>query len=395
MPTLPRSIKSYGPGGVTWDTNGAIGNYTVIGPQDIRYEDQQLIEGEGGHYGWPNMRSGTDIGGAFKLASKKVWRDTMGFVHIKGGSNYGNVHYQGNLYPDWPPAYQPDWNTADSYAASAYSRMKPTKPSFKALNAIVELRDLPRMLKLSLEKGGLHTIADYHLALQFGWAPLLKDVRNMVLTQINSQKRLDQLIRDNGRPVRRRIRIVDTSDTTVTKYTQQSGLAPSFVTQFYRKPADFVRTEIRTEKVWASAQFRYWLPPGPREIAWRRKMLARIFGLYPSPSVIWNAIPWTWLADWFGNIGDVIENHESGVASRLAADYFYVMRETQYACNQDMVFYGYDGSNNPVTHSATSHSTNNFKHRLKGDPFGFNTNQASLNSMQLSILGALGLSKVR
>ena len=35
------------------------------------------------------------------------------------------------------------------------------------------------------------------------------------------------------------------------------------------------------------------------------------------------------------------------------------------------------------------------KKRVPGDPFGFNTPELSLTSMQLSILGALGMSRLR
>lgn len=252
------------------------------------------------------------------------------------------------------------------------------------------------MLKQRMTSGAnLKNMSNYWLALQFGWKPLLSDIRKLVQTQMNAQKRLNQLLRDNGRPVRRRIMLQDDSDfNSESSGNNTNGMFPTFPTG-YVSTAKWKQIQRAGNRWWASAQFRYWLPDGPRDIAWSRMMKARIFGINPSPSVVYNAVPWSWLADYFTNLGDVISNLDAGVADRLAADRFYVMRERwkTTTCTMWATFRRRDGTPVPISGTASSYGAH--KSRGKGDPFGFNTNQNQLTGMQLSILGALGMSRLR
>jgi len=110
--------------------------------------------------------------------------------------------------------------------------------------------------------------------------------------------------------------------------------------------------------------------------------------------MIYNAIPWSWLNDWFSNTGDILENLDVGVADRLAADYCYLMQD----CQTHREYYAegkfHDKAGNIFSVSATSYSVAGTKNRIIGDPFGFSTNPNSLSATQLSILGALGLSRL-
>jgi hypothetical protein len=273
--------------------------------------------------------------------------------------------------------------------------MKPTKPVFSALNSLYELRELPEMLRQRFLDMGLKSIPNYWIALQFGWGPLLRDIIAMCDLQRKAQKQLAQLLRDNGKPVRRRVNLAASEDTMVFENVANNAMSPSFVDRFYRA-RPYHRTTRRTVKLtWASAQFRYHLPDGPRDIAWRAKMLRALYGLNPSPSVVYKMIPWSWLVDWFSNLGAMISNLEAGVADRLAADYFYLMEELQL--REDIlskaVFAGMDFQS--ITCQSTSSSVSTCKRRMKGDPFGWATPEATLSGMQLSILGALGLSRIR
>ena len=204
------------------------------------------------------------------------------------------------------------------------------------------------------------------------------------------------LLSHNGKPVRRRVNIAETiSDPGLLAGNSYAGLYPVLVTQYYTRQPTYLEKTWTEDRVWASARFRYWLPEGPRDVQWTNKMKRALLGLNPSPSVVYNAVPWTWLIDWFTNVGNLIENVEPGVADRLAADYFYVMREIQWRRTQDTVGFFRDPQGNPFTVSASASYSKFRKTRIKGDPFGFNTNPASLSGVQLAILGALGMSRIR
>jgi hypothetical protein len=281
------------------------------------------------------------------------------------------------------------------WGALAYNRMKPTKPSFQVLNFLAEMRDLPHVLKQRFHFNNLKELGNFHLAAQFGWLSLLRDTQKFVQTQSVLQKRLLWLLKHNGKPVRRKVILSEINSDPVISSGQAYGvLQPVLVTQYYARQPTWQLKTWTSSKIWASAQFRYWLPDGPRNIEWTKKMMYRIFGFQPSPSVVYNAMPWTRLIDYFANLGDLIENLEPGVADRLAADYYYLMAETSTNKVQDSVGYFVDPEGNPFTASATATVTRFRKTRVQGDPFGMNTAQNSLSGMQLSILGALGIARL-
>lgn len=284
---------------------------------------------------------------------------------------------------------------ASVYGAEAWSKMKPDQPEMSGLNAIVELKDLPGMLKTRFSSSGLAGIGDYYLAQKFGWDPLLRDIRDFIITQIKSQEILKQLIRDNGKPVRRAIKLSDTR-TAVNEGKGPGNLGPQLVTGFYRDPSGYHNVISDYQRVWASAQFVYHLPDGPRDIKWTAQMKRRIFGFRPSPAVVYNAMPWSWLVDWFLDVGYLVDNLQTNLVDRLAANYFYVMMERgrQGTNTVRSTYYRYP-TGEPFTVTATGLHKSGIKTRVKGDPFGWGTADNSLSGVQTSILGALGLSRLR
>jgi hypothetical protein len=359
------------------------------------YAESAELDGPG-HYGYPDFPPNSNVGGAFFLRKAFSQCEGADVGTVCGQGAYSKHKYTGKVYSEWvgggtPGAYWPPNTDGSAWGAKAYERMKPTKPVFQGSNAIWEFREVPGQLKQRLSNSGLKNVGNYWLALEFGWKPLLNDIVNMLSFHADAQKRLDWLLRHNGKPVRRRVSLVDDTSDPVTTSNIYGSTQPGFVNQFYLETPTWRRTETISDKIWGSARFRYWLPEGPRNV----DMDARLYGLYLSPQFCWNALPWTWLADWFTNAGSVLQNLDVGVADRLANDYFYVMRTKVYTLQHtnNIKLQRPDGS--PVPISVTSLQQSAISTRLAGDPFGFGTNPQSLNSTQLSILGALGLSRLR
>jgi len=283
-----------------------------------------------------------------------------------------------------------------AWGAEAYSKLKPTQPDFHGLNSFYELREFPDLWRADYHKRGLRGVADYNLAIRFGWAPLLNDIRNYIRLQMNAQKRVAQLLRDNGRPVRRSVSLrKDASSPVVTTGLLYSSFQPVLVTQYY---VSQLRWTIRTgsfDHVWASARMRYWLPGGPKDVEYKRRLLRALAGFRVTPDEIYNSIPWTWLIDWFSNLGDLIGNLDyAGVADRLAADYVYVMRHkatyTEYLAQGK--FRRQNGTT--FTASASARAIAELKTRVHGGPFDLALKEQNLSATQLGILGAIGLSRM-
>lgn len=352
--------------------------------------------GYGGHYGWPNPPAGSNVGGPMTIVGTEI-RDgltPLGRVYNGKNSPYG---YAGNFCVK---ADEPWWGTLPykdgaAWGAEAFRKMKPTKPSMSGLNSLYELREFPAtILGLKKRVKSMKDAGDYHLNLQFGWLPLISDVKKLINDQQKIQKRLDWLLRNNGRPVRIKKEIADfsyngTEDGEAWGIVIPNGFNLVKSTPRYRRNVDVI------DKIWASAQWRFFLPEGPKNPEYKHKLLMRLYGNQITPSVLYNAIPWSWLVDWFSNVGDIVENFDAGVADRLAAEYFYVMRNTGI---RSVVFAecDYMRKNGEIVHMTGTALTESYvKTRLAGDPFGFSTNPNGLNASQLAILGALGMSRLK
>lgn len=350
--------------------------------------------GKRGHHGWPTPDK-FDVGGDFWLEGYERQDALVPLGRIYQSTNdYWRDGYSGNMWVTLPGVSAVPMQDASAWAATAYSKLKPTKPEFSGLNALYELREFPDMVHQFRERlQNFRDLGKHYLGANFGWKPFLSDLKNLVDLQQRAQKKLKQLIRDNGKPVRRRKILSDLQDDPVIEEGEPWGywLPQSYLTA----TPHYRQTTVYRDRIWASARFRYWLPEGPKDVKWNRIMMGRLYGLDLTPSVIYNAIPWSWLVDWFSNVGDVVENLDAGVADRLAADYFYVMRHTSRDRARTTNAQYMRRSGEMVKLTGTAFSSSFCKTRLKGDPFGFNTKQEDLNGMQLAILGALGLSRIR
>lgn len=331
---------------------------------------------------------------------------------------YNVPRYTGSLRP-WreyikgpvPWSYSKD--AAYFYGAEAWKRARPAKPDFKAAENLLELRELPALFKLELEKNhldrwnflqGTGNSGRIHLYWNFGWLPLLRTIRDFVKTHRKEQKIVDQLFRDNGRPVRRKGEILDEETITAPSYVNKDPSAvnyPTFVSQCYVGgfgKFERVRT-IETRKVWYSGKFRYYLPAGPRTVAYKKALIRGIYGLSITPSALYNAMPWSWLIDYFTNLGDIIENLSPTLADRLICDYMYVMHERTYRQFLDCRDFTYADADyvkkDPETRNQTAVEFYDIeKVRESANRFGFRVKVEDLSPTQYGILAALGLSKL-
>ena len=285
----------------------------------------------------------------------------------------------------------------DAYGPELYNKAKPDHQTMNLGNSFYELRELPAMIKQKFTPD-LRGASNYWLAEQFGWKPLLKDCRDLYNTQINMSQTIQQLLRDNGRPVHRKVKLNRDSsnfENIVDTWTSDfPEVEPALVTQCYAGPATHKLAYFEAETIWLSGEFRFWLPPeGSNWIdrsLWTANIRARLFGLYPSPANIYRAMPWSWLIDWFSNIGDNIDNLNTNVVDRLINNYAFAMRKREVGSELRAEWTMNDHHDNPIQLHATTRSLTRRLERLDSvSPFGFRFKDEGLSPMQESILGAL------
>ena len=355
--------------------------------------------GLGGHYGYPDFPLNRNVGGTFLCRGDKISYDPVPVGTIwRGGAL--NQHYTGSITAT-TPSFAGNAASGDGSArgAEAFAKMRPEKPIMDLSNSIIELKDLKDMfdpLVASRETVG-SVVGSQYLAYKFGWAPIFNDIVNFFEARNKVKKKIDFLLRNNGKPVRTSIQLAElTSDPVVSQGGLYTSFMPGFVTQYYVNQPRSTDTWIAGERWWASARWQIHLPNVPgnqRDLA--NELYARLYGHYVTLASVYKLIPWSWLVDWFFNTNYLLQNLEASWSSRTAADYCYIMRHN-FARRQLHVEGDFRRQTGEIVHvSSTSVRENFVKSRVGADPFGFSTNQNSLNSTQLAILGALGLSKVR
>lgn len=316
--------------------------------------------------------------------------------------------YQGAMYASFNGATGVDWalptagfGDISQYGAQAWNKFKPGKQQADLAQFIGELRDMPHMLKQTADyfrqfstmrrKGNAG--ADY-LNLQFGWLPFLRDLKKMYVLSQNLNREITKLIKHNGQWVRRKGTVFETKDTTSWEKfgaAQAQGTIPALST-YLASGHTVYGTVDYGRRVWFSGSFRYYIPPFKiGNVWWRRNYLRKLYGLTITPQLVWELTPWSWLADYFANIGDVISNISSGAISDVVAKQAYVMGTTSRRVVQksQVTLNGYGSVGPVITHETV------YKQRVAASPYGFGISESGLSPFQMSILAALGYSKFR
>ena len=299
-----------------------------------------------------------------------------------------------------------NWGDVSSHGAAAWNRFRPTRSGADMGIFLGEVREIPRMFATtakgfaqlwrdmggSLKSFAPKSVANHWLNTQFGWFPFLADLRDFYKTAKNLDKRLKQLRRDNGRWVRRKgVFSNDFEQTVVLNTSNVAGLNPSGSTYHYNSPKGYqFAMRKQTQRVWFSGAFRYWIPGDPDSWWWNARATGLLFGLRPSPSLLWELTPWSWLIDWWSDVGDAIANISSIYFDNLCAKYAYLMAHTTQEVQ-------YAGMNNFITGPVklNYYAKIERKQRIEASPFGFGLTGGDFTNRQWSILGALGISRIK
>lgn len=312
----------------------------------------------------------------------------------------------------------------EMWGAEGWRRARPAQPDFSLAQSLYEIKDIPRLLKSSVyhlirritrvrtwlkfdwtrkrffdsrKKSYLRRTSEWHLAIQFGWLPILSDIIKFRETLIKRDKLLKDLLKYEGRPLKRR-RTLGEGDvippwhyesTTTTPYN--SIVKPTFVTQCYSSGGTKTEQDrtIKYKREFV-AQFRYWLPKGPRDLGYFKKLSGRLFGLRVTPSMVWAIMPWSWLVDYFVDVRSVVDFVSPGVEDCLICDWCYITRsETENVSCTSYVNVNVMPSGSARLEAKRVYKFS-YKARFHGTYFGFRVKEDDLNWRQKSILAALG-----
>jgi hypothetical protein len=236
---------------------------------------------------------------------------------------------------------------------------------------------------------------DEYLNYEFGWLPLISDLKKFTHAVTNSHELIKQYEKNAGTRIKRRVTLPTESSTTVSTVnaypspTMTGGLSVYYSGQGQRTTT----TTIKTRR-WFSGCFTYTLPPynfNGDNLKRNEQLANYLYGTRVTPDTLWNLAPWTWALDWVGTTGDVIHNASAFLQDGLTMPYAYIMEEKSVEVRH-VLTQRYTGKY-AGTHVFVQGFKTISKYRRQATPFGFGLNPNTFSDRQWSILVALGLSR--
>jgi hypothetical protein len=206
------------------------------------------------------------------------------------------------------------------YATKAAARTNPSRPIVNLPQEIVELRDLPHLLRMA-GHGLIGGAGSANLSVQFGINPIAGALAKLFFFRESMLIRMQELKRLAGeRGLRRTVRL-DSGSSVGTQLTFLETAGFTWRPTFTWKTSEEVRGHVR----WKST-------PNFDKLAYDPDLEARVvpimlgFDWANATSTAWELLPWSWLIDWVTNLGDYLSLTNNAVGAELVGT--YIMRHT-------------------------------------------------------------------
>lgn len=280
------------------------------------------------------------------------------------------------------------------------SQTIPTNPVAGVATFLGELREgLPKIPGRAVWSAqGIHDLSrkagSEYLNVQFGLLPMVGDVVKMARAVKSSEKIISQYVRDSGRHIRRRASLPTVTTTEITDLGT-AVTSPSLHSTLYSAGpvGKQTRTRVTTVKWSFSACYSYYLNPGENALgrfARSEQIANKLLGTRLTPEVLWELTPWSWAADYVGNIGDVLTNVSALMGDSLVIRWAYVMCEERVTDTYTTTGVSLKGG--PSGPFSQTFETVR-KRRRQATPYGFGLDPDAFTARQWAIIGALGISK--
>lgn len=285
----------------------------------------------------------------------------------------------------------------DAWGTKAIAATIPTNPNADVAVGAAELfrEGLPKRIGSELLQDQVkwyRRAGSEYLNLEFGWKPLVNDLRDLSKSIMETEALLKQLARDSGKRTRRRMSFPEVRTTDVQSRSKNYlflGNDPGSYDLMRQDDGNTTTTSVT--KTWFSGSFSYHYDPADLTNVSRIATQARIlYGLRLDPEVLWNLAPWSWLADWFVDVGPVLHNLSMFGQDGLVLNYGYIMQQRDDVTTDNMRnVYTFGGPSGNLSSSFSLVS----KRRMPATPFGFGVSFEGFTARQTAILGALGLTR--
>jgi len=305
-----------------------------------------------------------------------------------------------------------DVSELDSDGATAISLCAPTNPTANLGVTLAEtyregIPSLPGIQSWEHRARDLRDVGSEYLNVQFGWAPLVSEVHNVVNAARHHRDIMKNYAHNEGRNIHRRFDFSTETEREEVEISSGDPIAGVLSKEWlHADSTPPVRTVslTRERKRWFEGCFTYG-GPGitdnfTRHLGFGEEADA-VYGLSLTPDVLWNVAPWSWAVDWFTNAGDVIHNVSNFATAGLVLRYGYMMEESietysmNWANGRFLTFGNKPGFTRRIFAGSGSRGFRTVsKTRAPANPFGFGVGWEGLSPTQLAITAAIGITRL-
>jgi hypothetical protein len=195
------------------------------------------------------------------------------------------------------------------------------------VNFILELKQLKGLFKLwDKSRNFLQNIANGHLSFSFGWQPFLSDVKKLTESLKNFRKKIEALQKGSGKPQFRHFRRFMDHVDLPANVTTDTGIG--LVTK--------VMKWIDRPRYCATVGYTYYLPD-MSVLSNKMKGFLDSLGAQWNPSIVWNAIPFSFVVDWFFSVGSWLDSLRTDNL-KIPATVTAFCHSVKYQVQDDIVF---------------------------------------------------------
>lgn len=217
----------------------------------------------------------------------------------------------------------PTFGELQNLCVQIAARTSPSRANLSVPTALGELGDIPMLVQNAGNKA-LRAIAAGYLSWRFCLAPMISDLRRMSKFTAAVQHRFDRLTRMAKRPWSTSVVPVSNKSETV----HLNGGDPITIHSEGATCRAF-RNVTYTRKEWASIRWKLLVQP-PLDAKSRYELSERLIrGItsYEALQTAWNLQPWSWLVDWFVDIGTWIQANNNTIPA-IASGFCWMCTDT-------------------------------------------------------------------
>lgn len=330
------------------------------------------------------------------------------------------VQYENTGALSWRPDLSllpalPSDAKALAYASKTIRGIVPTAPEIDLIAFVGEQKDAPRMFKAAnYVPRSRKELGSAYLNYVFGVSPSISDIQTIAETVVNAKPILKGYVNNERRSVRRSRSWTlshefgsqsgsfyypsdsDVSWATPVGSVVLNGRAPRAITGYMTPTVCVNRTWSSHVRMKAFGTWMYFIPR-PQGFMGRlnrySKQAERLLGDGLSPSAVWEWTRYSWLVDWFVDIGGLLRYQQAVAGNQLVASRmgYSLIREmsgtASLSFRQDQQYRGAGGG------TTVNASFDYFEHRRKaGGPYSL-VQPWNLSGNQAAVVAAIGISR--